>query len=54
MYINLAEIKIHIFPVVANEFFTKLFEKTGCLMTLNGSRDEKLHPQGLKDYVPFK
>ena len=38
MNINLAEIKIHRFPVVANEFFTKLFEKTRCLMTLNGSR----------------
>ena len=44
---NLAEIKIHRFPVVAKEFFTK----TGCLMTADGSGDEKIHPQGLKDYV---
>ena len=29
------------------EFFTKLFEKTGCLMTVDGSGDEKIQPQGL-------
>ena len=29
-------------------FFTKLFEKTGCLMNVDGSGDEKIQPQGLK------
>eukprot|EP00794_Sanderia_malayensis_P014737 gene14737-16272_t len=29
------------------EFFTKLFAKTGCLMTVDGSGDEKIQPQGL-------
>ena len=33
------------------EFFTKLLEKTGCLITVDGSGDEKIQPQGLKDYV---
>ena len=32
-------------------FFTKLFEKTGCRMTVDGSEDEKIQPQGLKEYV---
>ena len=42
--------KIHQFPVVAKEFFTKLLEKTGCFMTVNRSEDEKIHPRGLKGY----
>ena len=33
------------------EFFTKLFEKTGCLITVDGSRDSKIQPQGLIDYA---
>ena len=32
----------------------KLFEKTGCLITTDGSQDEKIRPQGLDAYtVPF-
>ena len=30
------------------KFFTKHFEKTGCLMTVDGSGDEKIQPYGLK------
>ena len=48
---NLAKIKIHRFPVVAKEFFTNRFEKTGHLMTVDGSGDEKIHLQGLMDYL---
>ena len=33
------------------DFFKKLFEKTGCLMTANGSDDEKIKPQGLEPYT---
>ena len=33
------------------KFFTRLLEKTGCLMTVNGSGDEKILLKGLKDYV---
>ena len=33
------------------EFFTKYFEKTACLMTVDGSGDEKIQPHGLKDHV---
>ena len=33
------------------ELFTKLLEKTGCLMIVDGSGDEKIQPKGLKDYV---
>ena len=33
------------------ELFTKLLEKTGCLMTVDGSGDEEIQPQGPKDYV---
>ena len=33
------------------DFFTKLFEKTGCLMTADGSRDDMIKPQGLEDYA---
>ena len=32
-------------------FFTKLFENTGSLMTVDGSEDDKIQPQGLKEYV---
>ena len=36
----------------AKEFFTKLFEKkTGRLMTVDGSGDEKVQPQRIEDYV---
>ena len=31
------------------EFFTKLFEKIGCLMTVDWPGDEKIQPQGLED-----
>ena len=33
------------------ELFTKLLEKPGCLMTVDGSEVEKIQPKGLKDYV---
>ena len=32
------------------EFLKRLFEKTGCLMTVDGSGDEFITPQGLEDY----
>ena len=38
-------------PKGRQEFFTKLLEKTGCLMTVDGSGDEEIQPKGLKDYV---
>lgn len=28
------------------EFITKLFDKTGCLVTAGGSRDDEIEPQG--------
>eukprot|EP00794_Sanderia_malayensis_P002109 gene2110-2394_t len=31
-------------------FFRRLFEKTGCLLTADGSDDFKVSPQGLIDY----
>ena len=31
-------------------FFTKLFEKTGCLITADGSDDDKIRPQALEAY----
>ena len=31
-------------------FFRRLFEKTGCLLTADGSDDFKVSPQGLSDY----
>lgn len=31
-------------------FLKRLFEKTGCLLTIDGSGDEFITPQGLKDY----
>ena len=33
------------------EFFTRLLEKTGCLMTVDRSGDEKIQAKGPKDYV---
>ena len=33
------------------EFFTKIFENTGCLITVDGSGDSKIQPQGLIDYA---
>ena len=35
------------------ESFTKLLEKTGCLMTVDGSEDEKIQPQGYPGYQVF-
>ncbi|XP_014675269.1 PREDICTED: jerky protein homolog-like [Priapulus caudatus] len=32
----------------------KLFEKTGCLMTADGSNDDQIRPQGLESYVFYK
>lgn len=32
------------------DFFKRLFEKTGCLMTVDGSGDERITPQGLGNY----
>lgn len=32
------------------EFIRKLFEKTGCLITADGSHDEKIKPQGLDSH----
>jgi len=34
-----------------HHFFKRLFEKTGCLMTADGSDDANISPQGLKDYT---
>ena len=31
-------------------FLKRWFEKTGCLLTIDGSGDEFITPQGLKDY----
>ena len=31
-------------------FFKKLFQKTGCLMTIDGTDDELIRPQGLDGY----
>lgn len=31
-------------------FITKLFQKTGCLITMDGAEDEVVRPQGLDDY----
>ena len=33
------------------EFFTRLSEKAGCLMTVDGSGNEKIQPKRPKDYV---
>ena len=32
------------------DLFKRLYEKTGCLMTVDGSGDERISPQGLEDY----
>ena len=29
----------------------RCFEKTGCLITVDGSADDKINPEGLKNYV---
>ena len=34
-----------------HEFVRKLFEKTGCLITADGSHDDKIRPQGLDMYT---
>lgn len=31
-------------------FFMKLFERTGCLITADGSDDDKIRPQALEPY----
>lgn len=31
-------------------FFKKLFQKTGCLITVNGTDDDLVEPQGLDGY----
>ena len=31
-------------------FFMKLFERTGCLITADGSDDDKIRPQALESY----
>ena len=33
------------------DLFTKLFQKTGCLITADGSDDNKIRPQGLDPYL---
>lgn len=33
------------------EFIRKLFEKTGCLITADGSHEDKIRPQGLEMYT---
>ena len=33
-----------------HHFFKRLFEKTDCLITADGSDDANISPQGLKDY----
>ena len=35
----------------SHALFTKLFEKTGCLMTVDRSCDENIKPQGLDNYT---
>lgn len=32
------------------DFITKLFQKTGCLITMDGTEDNMVRPQGLEDY----
>ena len=34
----------------SKDFLRRFFEKTGCLMTTDGSGDEKISPQGLDEY----
>ena len=31
-------------------FIRKLFQKTGCLLTIDGTGDDMIRPQGLDDY----
>jgi hypothetical protein len=31
-------------------YIKRLFEKTGCLLTVDGSEDDKVRPQGLNNY----
>ena len=33
------------------DFMKRLFQKTGCLITIDGSDDEMTKPQGLEDYT---
>ena len=35
-----------------DDFRWRLFEKTGCLITADGSGDAKIAPEGLPDYKP--
>ena len=33
------------------DFIKRLFQKTGCLITIDGSDDDLINPQGLEDYT---
>ena len=33
------------------DFIKRLFQKTGCLITVDGSDDDMIKPQGLEDYT---
>lgn len=33
------------------DFSKRLFQKTGCLITIDGSDDDMIKPQGLEDYT---
>ena len=33
------------------DFIKRLFQKTGCLITIDGSDDDSINPQGLEDYT---
>ena len=35
-----------------DDFRWRLFEKTGCLITADGSEDDKISPEGLPEYKP--
>ena len=37
--------------VKEKEFIKRLFQKTGCLITIDGSDDNMINPQGLEDYT---
>ena len=34
-----------------NDFIKRLFQKTGCLITIDGSDDDIIKHQGLEDYT---
>ena len=37
--------------VKERDFIKRLFRKTGCLITIAGSDDDMIKPQGLEDYT---